>query len=88
MTTHRAIATRVEPRWDNSSCRAYVNISLPALGLEIRCVRVIERADGSFYAAMPHQRNHVGGWVTVIQLTDPGLEAEVRRVALQAAGFD
>ncbi len=79
-----ATVTRIERRHDNGACRAYVSVALPALGLEIQGVRIIERTSGSLYAQLPNQRDHRGQWFPAVRLSDPAIAAAVLNAALNA----
>lgn len=82
-----AIATRIERRHDNCACRAYVTVALPALGVEVQGVRVLERTDGSVYAQLPNQRDHRGHWFPAVRFADPAVSAAVLDAALGAWGL-
>ena len=79
-----AIVTRIERRRDNAACRAYVSVALPAMGLEIQGIRIIERASGSLYAQLPNQRDHRGQWFPAVRFADPAIAAAVLNAALGA----
>lgn len=84
MPVVNATVTRIERRYDNGACRAYVSVALPDLGIEVQGVRIIERPDGSVYAQLPNQRDHRGQWFPAVRFSDPAAAAAVLDAALGA----
>lgn len=76
--------TRIDRRHDNSACIAVVAVAIPKAGIEVRGIRIIRRDDGSVYANMPHQRDHLGAWYPTVRFMKPGTIDAIKQAAVEA----